>query len=165
MLNKNKFHAALLNPRCNLSSHSGAWVCTCTYAYTSTCLCLFMYHRSSQPQQLNVECEWVRMKLKNKPKKKKEKLDELQSIGAGSPYWSPSMFRPAVLHQEHTVILPCPHQLTRSWTRSEHFPVFSLRRMHALKKTESGDGACISDTGCVCARVCMCVCAGSVQAQ
>ena len=50
------------------------------------CVCLFMYCLARQ--QLSVECEWVRMKLKIKKIKKtgKKKLDELQSIGAGSLY-------------------------------------------------------------------------------
>lgn len=94
MLNKNKFHTGLLNLRlhggCNRSSHSGVCVracvlfCLCArmYAYLCACVYLFMYCLARQPQQLNVECEWVRMKLE----KKKKKLDELQSIGAGSLY-------------------------------------------------------------------------------
>lgn len=53
MLNKNKFHTGLLNPRlhggCNRSGHSG--VCVCVYVflclgahmYAYLCVCVFIY--------------------------------------------------------------------------------------------------------------------------
>lgn len=86
MLNKNKFHAGLLNPRCNRSSHSGACECVLARMHVHVRICVYLCIAAPASRGSSVWSEWVRMKLKNKPKKKKKKRDELQSIGAGSPY-------------------------------------------------------------------------------
>lgn len=160
MLNKNKFHMGLLNlllhGGCDRSNHSGVCVCVIVFICSHVCICVCVYlcialqdsHSSSMWSVSGWEWNW-----------KKKNLDELQSIGVGSLYWSPSMLKPAVLHEEHSVSLPCLHQLRHGWIYCKCLLLFFL---HTCKKD---NGAC-SPTSSI--RVCLCVswfCACTVNGE